>query len=190
MHKVIESYHVIFIESKDEHETPFCPGVTQGLDEESIQGESAQPPHNTTPNPIPGVSTIPSTTLITTSITPSATSTPLPLSTLVPIPTPTPTLSTAVPPPVRCSSRNFNPTARLADASGFSRISAVQWATRESIASKARLDEEKKAGCRSRQSSQNGHLSNHAPIPTPDPAQNQQLNDLAEIALSAMNKDR
>src|SRR5882762_2699905 len=31
-HKVIESYHIVFIESKDECKTPFRPGVTQGLD--------------------------------------------------------------------------------------------------------------------------------------------------------------
>jgi hypothetical protein len=34
-HKVVESYHVKFIESKDECEVPFRPGVTQGLDDES-----------------------------------------------------------------------------------------------------------------------------------------------------------
>ena len=38
-HKVIESYHVTFIESKDKCEVPFRPGVTQGLDDESNQTE-------------------------------------------------------------------------------------------------------------------------------------------------------
>jgi hypothetical protein len=89
---------------------------------------------------------------------------------------------------VRRSSHNSNPSARSADAPGFSRISAVQWATQESIASKTHLNEEKKAGRRSRQSSRNGHLSDHTPIPTPNPAHIEQLSDLAEVALSAMNE--
>jgi hypothetical protein len=53
-HKVVESYHVAFIESKDECEVPLRPGVTQGLDDESItpQNPIAITPNEPTP-PIP-----------------------------------------------------------------------------------------------------------------------------------------
>ena len=56
-HKVIESYHVTFIESKDECQVPFWPGVTQGLDDKSNQTEITPIPpstlnHNTDKPPI------------------------------------------------------------------------------------------------------------------------------------------
>jgi|SRR5882762_7122033 len=40
IHKVVESYHVVFIESKDKGEVAFRPGVTQGLDDETITSDS------------------------------------------------------------------------------------------------------------------------------------------------------
>jgi hypothetical protein len=134
---------VVFIELKDYCEAPFRPGV----DEESIQL-----PH-TTPNAIPSIVTTHSATPAPTAITPDATSDatsiPLPLPTLTPVPMP----PVAVPPPARRSSRALNPSTRSADASGFNKISAVQRATQESMASKACLNKEKKTGRRSRQSS-------------------------------------
>ena len=64
-HKVIKSYHVRFIESKDKCEVPFRPGVTQGLDDESIDPQDTvpiapnQPSLNPTPNPNLGILTAP-----------------------------------------------------------------------------------------------------------------------------------
>ena len=69
---MIESYHVAFIESKDECDVPLRPGITQGLDDEpdEIPGEvtaSPNPPpepdlHHD-PNPDPGFSTTQATPL-------------------------------------------------------------------------------------------------------------------------------
>jgi hypothetical protein len=143
-HKVLESYHVAFIESKDKCEVPFRPGVTQGLDDESINpwdpvsvapNLPTEPNLNSTPNPTPGVP-----------ITP-----PIP-----PIHTTSPTASTSTTPPiplaftsshVQRSSRLPKPSACSAEASGIDQLSAVQHATAESIASKNHLDEERQTQC-------------------------------------------
>jgi hypothetical protein len=156
-HRVVESYHVAFIESKDECEVPLQPGVTQGLDDELI---TPQNPIVITPNePTP------------------------------PFPTPNPTLPNPTPPPpapaeiptttsshVRCSSRIPTLSTCSAEASGINKLSPVQCATAESIASKMQLDEQK----------QSHHLSsatseqNPAPIPPPQSPEN-----LIEIAYKA-----
>src|ERR1700692_483484 len=59
-HKVVESYHIVFIESKDKGEVVFRPGVTQGLDDKTITSDSLQltvkETPTVTPNPTSGVS--------------------------------------------------------------------------------------------------------------------------------------
>lgn len=192
MHKVIESYHVVFIESKDDREVPFRPGVTQGLDE-----ESTQIPHtNSDPNPNLRISTTPSQTInLTPPANPDKTDIPVSPSPQIvssdPIITSShPTIAAPVPPhsppPTRRSSQAINPSLRSAEASGFQKISAVQRATLESIASKSRLDEEKKVGRRSRQSSRNGSVAPpHSNTPTsPSDPDTQHLHD----ALSAIDE--
>jgi len=67
-HKVLESYHVAFIESKDKCEVPFRPGITQGPDNQSIDPQDpvsvalnlpTEPNLNSTPNPSLAISTTP-----------------------------------------------------------------------------------------------------------------------------------
>src|SRR5882762_2116861 len=164
-HKVIESYHVVFIESKDECEVPFRPGVTQGLDEESIQPQPLQPVDVTvqaltptptiTPNPIPSVSLTPSPTVPASSGMNKS----------------------------RRSSRLPKLSARSAHASGVDHISAVQRATAESIASKMRLDAEKQTSRHSRTMSQ--EEPTHNSVPSASPAYPPDLHDHAEIAYKA-----
>jgi hypothetical protein len=167
-HKVIESYHVVFIESKDDREMPFRPGVTQGLDEESIQIPLTSPDpipnlHTSTPtsqpiNPAPSADidnpVVPVSTSLQISSNPIVTSS---------CPTVAASIPPHSPPPARRSSRIINPSLHSAEASGFQKISAVQRATLESIASKTCLDEEKQASQRSRQSSWNGSLASPQP---------------------------
>jgi hypothetical protein len=47
-HKVFESYHVVFIELKDDCKAPFRPGMTQGMDDNEPTSSNATP----APNPI------------------------------------------------------------------------------------------------------------------------------------------
>jgi hypothetical protein len=110
-HKVIESYHVVFIESKDQHEVPFCPGVTQGLDEEPLSPDTPPTPTSiiptpTIPTPIPPAPVIPSP----------------------PIPQSAPQVrrTTCIPITSSCSAETYS----------TNKISAVQKATFDSIASK------------------------------------------------------
>src|SRR5882762_1424188 len=162
-HKVVESYHVVFIESKDECKVSFRPGVTQGLDKDSILPEPLPippPAPSINPNPNPGVALNP---------TPAA---------------PTIPVSSGVEEPhSRRSSRIPKLSTHSAQASGVDKISAVQRATAESIASKARLDAEKGTRRHLRAMSHNGTPEDSAP-PTP-PAIPQNLHDLAEIAYKA-----
>ena len=115
-HRIIESFHVVFIESKDDCDKPFRPGVTQGLDDE------ADTLLQTTPSNTPATPTIP----------PHVVPAPIPASAA---PTASPTLITG-----RKSSRIPAPSTRLAEATGFNKIGAVQRATSEARMSKARLD--------------------------------------------------
>jgi hypothetical protein len=171
-HKVFESFHVIFIESKDVREAPFRPGVVQGLNNEPAQPpEPPLAPKDTatiTPNPNGGVLT---TSTVTTD----------------PVP-PTPLMSPPATQPVpsvhvRRSSHIHAPSSRSAEASGASKLSAVQKATLESIASKAHIDLECK-GCRSRTST--NKPTDAASNPNPKPAMSpstKKLHNLAEVAL-------
>lgn len=125
------------VESKDKCEVPFRPGITQGLDEESIEPQDPVPivpsqPTETTPNPNVGAST---TSPIHT--TPPTAST----STMPQIP-PTSTSSH-----IQCSSQIPKPNAHSAEASSIEQFSAVQCTTTESIASKSCLvlDDERQA---------------------------------------------
>ena len=185
-HKVIESYHVVFIESKDDKEIPFRPGTTQGLDDES----SFSPLE--TPNPTPRVIMPPNL------ITPITDPTPVP----DPAPAPTPELTRQPPPvqPIRRSARVSTISSRSAEASGLHKLSAVQRATAESIASKARLDAEKHTGHHSRKSSAAGekHAGRHSrrssaagetasPSSQPD-SLSHSLPDLAELAFKAIDE--
>jgi hypothetical protein len=57
-HKVVESFHVVFIESKDDCKAPFQPGVIQELNDESTQQpEPPLTPMNPNPDPNLKVST-------------------------------------------------------------------------------------------------------------------------------------
>jgi hypothetical protein len=113
-HQIIESFHVIFIESKDDCEKPFRPRVTQGLDDDTD---------------------IPSQT-----ITPATPAAPAVLPHIVPAPV----SAILAPPPAIAASRKSSripmPSSCLAEATGFNKISAVQCATSEARMSKARLD--------------------------------------------------
>jgi hypothetical protein len=103
-HRVIESFHVVFIESKDDCDKPFRPGVTQGLDDDMVD--------------------VPSTAI--PSVAPAHPPAPAVLPDI--IPTPASTTPTA-PPAVatsRKSSRIPTPSTRLAEATGFSKIDAIQ----------------------------------------------------------------
>jgi hypothetical protein len=188
-HKVIESYHVVFVESKDEKEVSFRPGTTQGLDDESI----VPPPE--TPNPTPGVLLPPNL------ITPTPTPIPDPVS--APAKTPEPTQQPPVVQPIRRSGRVSTISSRSAEASGLHKLSAVQRATADSIASKARLDAEKHGGRHSRQSSATGEAASQrrtgrhsrqssaagetaSPDSQPD-SLSSSLPDLAELAFKAID---
>jgi hypothetical protein len=85
-HKVFESYHVVFIELKDDCEAPFCPGMTQGMDDDEPTSSNTTP----APNPISGPPpvTLPSPILITPPI-------------LHPSSAPSPPASVPLPPPRR-----------------------------------------------------------------------------------------
>ena len=85
-HKVFESFHVVFIESKDDHEAPFRPGVVQGLNNEPTQQpEPPLAPKDTTvtstPNPNAGV---PTTSTVTTDPMPPTPLMPPPITQHVP----------------------------------------------------------------------------------------------------------
>src|ERR1700676_4493919 len=112
-HRIIESFHVVFIESKDDCNKPFRPGVTQSLDDDTDVPSQNVPPVVPTTSAVPHVI-------------------PAPVS-VVPVAPLAPTTS-------RKSSRIPAPSTRLAEATGFSKISAVQRATTEARISKARLD--------------------------------------------------
>src|ERR1700683_1335304 len=170
-HKVVESYHVAFIESKDEHDIPLRPGVIQGLDNEpdDIPNEVAANPNpplepdlHHTPNPNPGFS--------------STQATPLPNPTTIP---PKPSTSTSS--HIRRSSRAPRLSTRSAEASGVNQLSAVQRATAQSIASKARLDEQRHTRRHSRSASHDGTVDNHSPAPPV-------LDDLVEVAYKAADE--
>jgi hypothetical protein len=160
---------VTFIESKDECEVPFRPGVTQGLDDESIDpwdpvsvapSQATKSSLNPTPNPNLGISTAP----------PIQTPTTL-TSTIPPIP---PTFSSSH---IQRSSWIPKPSTHSAEASGIDQLSAVQCATAESIASKNHLDDKRHAQHQSRTTSS----VNPSPAP-PDP------NKLIEITYKAANE--
>jgi Reverse transcriptase (RNA-dependent DNA polymerase) len=136
-HRIIESFHVVFIESKDDCDKPFRPGVTQGLDDDT------DTPSQTTP------SNTPATPTILLHVVPV----PIPVSAA---PTPSPTLITG-----RKSSRIPAPSTCLAEATGFNKIGAVQRATSEARMSKARLD----ADCAQRKRTHT--VSNDPTLPRP-----------------------
>jgi hypothetical protein len=116
-HRIIESFHVVFIESKDDCNKPFRPGVTQGLDDDtSAQSQTAPPAAPAAPTVQPAPSHV----------------VPTPAST---IPDPPPSLATG-----HKSSRIPMPSTRLAEATGFNKISAIQRATSEARMSKAHLN--------------------------------------------------
>lgn len=138
-HKVIESFHVVFIESKDELERPFKPGTHNGLlDDEDVISKSG-------PSVIPPTATSPASFSI-----PSPSQAP---------PNPAPPVSIPHPDPepvaLRRTSRTPAPSIRLAEAKNFNHISAVQKATAESRASALRAKNEKLARQQSRLSSMN-----------------------------------
>lgn len=122
--KVYESFHVVFIESKDDIDRPFRPGFTSFLpgDDDSSTFE---------PSP-PTDAAAPAAPQVTASTVPP-----------VVIPPPAPSIAVHAPPnlPVlaRRSSRIPTPTVRLSEAQGIQRISAVQRATEESKAAGARV---------------------------------------------------
>jgi len=167
-HKIVESYHVVFIEAKDELDVDFRPGVTQGLDEESIASDPTQQAiQGPTPNPISGASRPTQTPAAPATTIPSATST---------SPTTSTSPATSAPEPRR-SSRISKPTPLSATASGIERVSAVQRATAESIASKARLDEQRHTRRHSRTASRENPTA-HKGVPP-------NLPELVEIAYRA-----
>ena len=77
MHKVIESYPVVFVEYKDEMEMPFRLGITQGLDDETIQsGSQTSPNPNFSLSPTVPLQSVPAPA--TTTIIPATETTPAP----------------------------------------------------------------------------------------------------------------
>ena len=161
-HKVVESYHVVFIEAKDELDVEFRPGVTQGLNKESIASESTQQAiQGLTPNPIMGASHPMQTPAAPATTIPSATS----------------TLPTTSAPQPQWSSRILKPTPLSATASGIEHISTVQHATAESIASKACLDEQQRTRRHSRTASRENPTAHRGVPPN--------LPELVEIAYRA-----
>src|SRR5882762_11236026 len=152
-HQIIESFHVVFIESKDDWDKPFRPGITQGLDDDADVPSQNIPPVAPTASAVPHVI-------------------PAPVS-VVPVAPPAPATS-------RKSSRIPAPSTRLAEATGFSKISAVQQATTESRMSKARLDADRAQRKRTRtvsndptlpQTRTRTQMTSNRPtgIPTPTP---------------------
>jgi hypothetical protein len=165
-HKVVESYHVVFIESKDELEVPFRPGVTQGLDDESD------------PCPLPpAVSTLP------TNIPCAATSPPSTPTAPQPVQQPSTSSSAPTPVPIRRSGRMPKLSIRSAEASGLQQLSAVQRATAESIASKIRINEEREA----RRHSRTVSVDPNAGIPGPAITDLHSNEELIEVAYKAAN---
>ena len=170
-HKVVESYHVVFIESKDELEVPFRPGVTQGLDDESP------------PCPLPPAISIPTTNPIHN--VPRAATPPPPTPTVLQ-PVQQPSTSSCAPAPIRRSGRIPTPSIRSAEASGLQQLSAVQRATAESIASKARISDEREARRHSRTVSfdPNVGIPNRG-VPNPAVPDSHTHEELIEIAYKA-----
>jgi hypothetical protein len=167
-HKVVKSYHVVFIESKDECEVPLRPGVTQGLDDESESPQNAitAPPDSpSTPVHQPNSNYDPNLGVPSTQSAPT-----LP-----------PTSSTSTSSHMQCSSHIPKPSTHSAEASGIGQLSVVQCATTKSIASKTRLDEQRQFQCHSHAISQGGTIPSNSPTP-PNPE------DLAEIAYKAADE--
>jgi len=165
-HKVFESYHVVFIESKDDCEAPFRPGVTQGMDDDEPTSSNATP----APNPILGSPpvTLPSPTLITPPI-------------LHPSSAPSPPASMPLPPPRR-TTRIPVASFRSAKASGIHKTSPVECAVRESIASKTRLEQHRPP--RSRTSSNNNNTTILSPPDFPGPSTPPDSAELAFMTLA------
>jgi hypothetical protein len=122
-HKVFESFHVVFIESKDDTERPFRPGVTQGLgDDDPLPAESILAPTA----PLASNTPVISSPAVVTSVTP-VNNTSVDESSEVSMPPkplldPPPTTSI---PALRRSSHLPLPSSRLAEASGLQKIDAV-----------------------------------------------------------------
>ena len=168
---MVESYHVTFIESKDEYDVPLRPGIIQGLDDEpdDIPSEVAASPNpplepdlHHAPNPNPGFS--------------STQATPLPNPTTIP-----PTPSTSKSSHIRRSSRTSRLSTRSAEAFGVNQLSAVQCTTAQSIASKAHLDKQRHTHHHSRSASHDGTVENNPPAPPV-------LDDLVKIAYKAADE--
>jgi hypothetical protein len=169
-HKVVESYHVVFVESKDELDVPFRPGVMQGLDDESIP--PLMPPIPPIPKPNPNLS-------LSRAATPPLL--PAPQPDALPLPAP----SIPDPLPSRRSSRIPKLSARSAESSGIQQLSAVQRATAESIASKTRINEERVAQRHSRAASQN------PPVPIVSiPPTREELIEIAYRAAEELSDDQ
>lgn len=108
-HKVTESFHVVFIESKDNSDRPFRPGVTQGLDDDDPT------------IPAPNLSSIPPATATVTPLpcSPSVNTAPTSVTPVIPV-----ALAPLAHPPATDwkSSRIPVPSTRLAEAVGFNKI--------------------------------------------------------------------
>src|SRR5882762_10631442 len=121
-HKVIESYHVTFIESKDKGDVSFRPGMTQGLEDDPPElSNQVNQMANPTPNPTLSLLTPPQT-MPTEPTTPPLASN---------------TSSITQNEDAQRSSRVMKPSTCSAATSGVSQISTIQRATAESIASRA-----------------------------------------------------
>ena len=167
---------MVFIESKDELDVPFRPGITQSLEDEPLPENEPipplPPPAVATPNPNPGA---------------SCTTTPLLPAPPLPAPQPKPNK----PPPSsepnssrsRRSSRIPILSTRSAEASGIQRLSAIQRATAESIASKHCPADEREA--------RRGHSRATSHNPTtpvvPHPSTPEELIDIAYKAVEDLS---
>ena len=142
-HKVFESFHVVFIESKAA----------------------------TSPN-------------LEVSTTPSIITIPIPSTPSSSFPATQPAPSTHI----RRSSHIPNPSSRSAKASGLNKLSSVQRATLESIASKTCVDLERK-GRRSQTTTNEPTIAPSDPNPqhSAPSSLTKDLHDLAEVALRAMD---
>lgn len=118
-HKVFESFHVVFIEAKDDVERVFRPGQIAGLGDD----DNNLPP---TPERTPTPPSIPLPTPAAPIPTPDY-PIPVPDVPLTPPPITTqPVIPTPIPAPERRTSRVPVPSARRAEANSIQRISAVE----------------------------------------------------------------
>lgn len=144
-HRVLESYHVKFIGSKDAEAESYRPGQLVGLDDEEDTTTPPTPPN--APDPVRSKGRGGGAEIVVTP--PSVPTTDQRNSSLLDMmmderhPVIAPDLTVVAPPAValRRSSRIPVPTEKLADAQGISRINAVLRATAESKAACDRLCE-------------------------------------------------